>query len=193
MTADSDPTVIQTDLPFNVEAVPNKAGRIDALAKRPRLSQADLAPSQDDAPGPLDPSRFISDTRALIPTDTDSASAAPDAPHLAPSPRDVLDMTGDVPDARALDDLGERATREQAEPAQALTDAHPDAGTDPATNPQAEGPVEATAEETGEATDDPSALSELQQRMLDIKSSNQSLTRELEALEESLRQSPPSP
>lgn len=171
MTLPSDPHIIHADGPFNVEAVRSKSGRIDALAKRPRLSDAVADNATDSRSATVDPTRHILDTRARI-------AASPDAdPPIGSNPAAPTD--GDPGPGTT----GALAAVAAPEPTH---DPHPlnaDAGTDPA--------GDAPARAATEAADDASALSELQQRMLDIKSSNQSLSRELQALEESLRPLPP--
>ena len=162
MTTESEPHIIQADAPFNVAAVRTKTGRIDALAKRPRLVESPISPEVNAPETLVDPSRHITDTRARITPDI----AAPDSDLEAAPPNDGLN------DACA------------AEAAEVVPLEAP--GPTDLTQP----PTVPAAAADADADSDAVALSDLQRRMLDIKSNNQTVARELEALEESLRQPP---
>ena len=159
MSTETDPPIIQADVPFNVEAVRGKSGMIDALAKRPRSFPSDQEDTSDAPHGRVGSSRRITDTRAKI---------APDDPSLAEA-----DLRPTTP---------EPTPEPMAEPASAAVPA-PLAGSSASATQLGNPDVPMPAPE-------PMPLSDLERRMLDIKSSNEHLTRELEALEESLRQPP---
>ena len=164
MTTESEPHIIQADAPFNVAAVRTKTGRIDALAKRARLTEA----PEDPAPlpqSPVDPSRRLTDTRVRIATDDGLA--------------DENDVTSEEAAASA-------AATDPVQPStakQVLSEAAAETLEASAEQASAQAPA------SGEPSPESLPLSELQRRMLDIKSNNQTLSRELEALEDSLRQS----
>ena len=162
MTTESEPHIIQADAPFNVAAVRTKTGRIDALAKRPRLVESPISPEVNAPETLVDPSRHITDTRARITPDI----AAPDSDLEAAPPNDGLN------DACA-------AEAAEVVPLEA-----------PAATDLTQPPTVPADAADADADSDAVALSDLQRRMLDIKSNNQTVARELEALEESLRQPP---
>lgn len=168
MTTESEPHIIQADAPFNVAAVRTKTGRIDALAKRPRLVESPISPEVNAPETLVDPSRHITDTRARITPDI----ATPDR---------------DLEAAPPTDDLNNAGAAEAAE----VVPLEVPAATDLTQPPTV--PADAADAADADADSDAVALSDLQRRMLDIKSNNQTVARELEALEESLRQPPSQP
>ena len=162
MTTESEPHIIQADAPFNVAAVRTKTGRSDALAKRPRLVESPISPEVNAPETLVDPSRHITDTRARITPDI----AAPDSALEAAPPNDDLNDAG-AAEAAEVVPLEVPAATDLTQP-----------------------PTVPAAAADADADSDAVALSDLQRRMLDIKSNNQTVARELEALEESLRQPP---
>ena len=153
MTTESDPPIIQADVPFNVEAVRNKSGGIDALAKRPHRSPSDWPDTPEGHSGAVDPSRHIVDTRARIASDD------------RPEPTPPCDVAADEPRPESFSEN--------------TANTQPPAAAPPASPAS---PAATTAPETGARID-------WERRIDVIKSTNQDVARELEALQASLRPS----